>query len=152
MQTYFDYLFARAFVTQGRDLHDFLAGSGQHLFRRAQARQVLEYLAATDRDTFRRAAAGLMASDRIRPYLRDVVARVLQGLDAGPDDLRAVEFLMFDGAGGQARLLPLLSSAAWFDAADQAGRWEAWLAAEATADKAGHQLHRCGAQPAPASH
>ena len=138
--TYFDYLFARAFVTQGRDLHDFLAGSGQHLFRRAQARQILEYLAATDRDAFRRAAVGLLTSDHIRPRLRDVVARVLSELDAGPDDLRALEPVMFDGAGGQARLLPLLSSPAWFDAADQASRWEAWLAAAATADKAGHQL------------
>lgn len=48
-ETYFDYLFARAFVTQGRDLHDFLIGSRQHLFQRAQTRQILEYLAATDR-------------------------------------------------------------------------------------------------------
>jgi hypothetical protein len=139
-ETYFDYLFAHAFVTQGRDLHDFLAGSGQHLFRRAQARQVLEYLAATDRGAFRRAAVGLLTSERIRPHLHDVVARVLSELDADLDDLRALEPVMFDGAGGQAKLLPLLSSPAWFDAADQADRWETWLAAKATADKAGHQL------------
>lgn len=75
-ETYFDYLFARAFVAGGHDLHDFLADSGQYLFRRAQTRQVLEYLAATDRDAFRRSTLRLLTSDRIRAHLRDVVADV----------------------------------------------------------------------------
>jgi hypothetical protein len=139
-ETYFDYLFARAFVTSGRDLHDFLAGSGQYLFRRAQTRQVLEYLAATDRETFRQTTLRLLTSDRIRAHLRDVVVGVLRQLDVAPDDLRALEPAMFDGSSAEARLLPLLSSPSWFDAADHAGRWEIWLGDEATADKAGYQL------------
>ena len=126
-ETYFDYLFARAFVTGGHDLHDFLADSGQYLFRRAQARQVLEYLAATDRKEFRQTVVRLLTSDRIRAHLRDVVAGVLRQLDADPDDVRCLESVMFGGGSVEARLLPLLSIPAWFDAADQAGRWEAWL-------------------------
>lgn len=139
-ETYFDYLFARAFVSGGHDLHDFLADSGQYLFRRAQARQVLEYLAATDREEFRRTVLRLLTSDRIRPHLRDVVAGVLRQLDVGPDDVRCLESVIFGGGSIEARLLPLLSSPAWFDAADQAGCWEAWLDDPAKSDKAGDQL------------
>ena len=47
---------------------------------------------------------------------------------------------MFDGSSIEARLLPLLSTPAWFDAADQAGRWEVWLEDAAISDKAGNQL------------
>ena len=126
-ETYFDYLFARAFVTGGHDLHDFLADSGQYLFRRAQARQVLEYLAATDRKEFRQTVVRLLTSDRIRAHLRDVVAGVLRQLDVDPDDVRCLESVIFGDGSVEARLLPLLSTPAWFDAADQAGRWEAWL-------------------------
>jgi len=139
-ETYFDYLFARTFVTAGHDLHDFLADSEQYLFRRTQARQVLEYLAATDREVFRRTVVRVLASHRIRPHLRDVVTGVLRQLDARPDDVRCLESAMFDGSGIEARLLPLVSSPAWFDAADQAGCWDAWLKDPAKSDKAGYQL------------
>ena len=40
-ETCFDFVFARAFVARGENLHRFLVRSGQHLFRRAQTRQVL---------------------------------------------------------------------------------------------------------------
>jgi hypothetical protein len=139
-ETYFDHLFARAFVTGGHDLHDFLADSGQYLFRRAQTRQVLEYLAATDRGAFRRTVLRLLTSDRIRAHLRDVVVGALRQLDADPDDVRSLEPVMFGGGTIEARLLPLLSTPAWFDAADQAGRWETWLDEASTADKVGNQL------------
>ncbi|MFE5948683.1 hypothetical protein [Streptomyces sp. NPDC056480] len=70
-ETYFDYLFARSFVSAQEDIHDFLAGSGQYLFRRAQTRQILEHLAGTDRDRFRVTVAQLLSSDQIRPHLHD---------------------------------------------------------------------------------
>jgi HEAT repeats len=141
-ETYFDYLFARAFVLGGHDLHQFLAESGQYLFHRAQARQVLEYLAATDREAFRRIVVRLVTSNQIRPHLRDVVAGVLRQLDASPDDVRYLESVMFAGGSIEARLLPLVSSPAWFDAADQAGRLNDWLDDPAKFDKAGYQLIR----------
>ncbi|PWU61871.1 hypothetical protein DLE60_03495 [Micromonospora globispora] len=139
-ETYFDFLFATAFVVENRDLHDYLAGSGQYLFRRAPTRQVLEYLAANDREAFRATVVRLLTSDKVRRHLQDVVVAVLQQLDADADDWRAIEPLAFgDGTRGL-RLAALLSSPGWFDAADAAGRWEALLADPATADAAAHQL------------
>jgi len=139
-ETYFDFLFARAFVTEGRDLHDFLVDSGQHLFRRAQARQVLEYLAANDRDAFRSTVVRLLTSDAVRTHLQDVVVTVLKQLDADADDWRVIEPLAFGGSTRGQRLVALLSSPRWFDAADTAGRWEALLVDPLKVDAATYQL------------
>lgn len=127
-ETYFDYLFARSFVGAGRDLHDFLASSGQVLFRRAQTRQVLEHLAATGRPAFRRTIVALLSSQQIRYHLKAVVAEVLGQYDPTADDWQALEPIAFGDTAISNRLRALLGGEAWFDAADQLGRWEQWLA------------------------
>jgi hypothetical protein len=139
-ETFFDFLFAQAFIATGRDLHDFLVDSGQHLFRRAQMRQVLEYLAGTDRAAFRHVVGLLLESEHIRPHLKAVVVALLRQLDATADDWLAIESLAFGGSPLGDRLVPLLSSPVWFDAVDAAGRWESLLADHATVDQAANQL------------
>ncbi|MEU5880067.1 NB-ARC domain-containing protein [Spirillospora sp. NPDC047279] len=139
-ETYFDYLFARGFVATGGDLHDFLVHSGQHLFRRAQARQVLEYLAAIDRIAFRRTVVRLLASTSVRVHLQQVVVTVLAALDATADDWMAVEPLAFSDHKLAGQLASLLTNPNWFDAADSAGRWGPLLADPATVDLAANQL------------
>jgi len=139
-ETYFDFLFATAFVAENRDLHDYLVDSGQYLFRRAPTRQVLEYLAANDRKAFRATVVRLLTSDKVRRHLQHVVVAMLQQLEADADDWRAIEPLAFGASAQGLRLPALLSSPRWFDAADAAGRWEALLADPATVDAAAHQL------------
>ncbi|MFZ4299071.1 hypothetical protein ACOZE3_14290 [Streptomyces cinereoruber] len=139
-ETYFDYLFARSFLTTGRDVHDFLANSGQHLFRRAQTRQILEHLAGTDRDRFRETTARLLGSTRIRSHLHDVVTTVLTQLDATPADWLAVEPFVWGTSPVARKARRLLALPAWFDAADHDGRWERWLAAAETVDAAFAEL------------
>ncbi|MFE4451891.1 hypothetical protein [Streptomyces sp. NPDC056796] len=126
-ETYFDYLFARSFVLAGHDLHDFLAASGQALFRRAQTRQVLEHLRDTDRTAFRRAAVRLLTSDLVRPHLRFVVVTVLEQLDATSEDWAALEPHAWGEDVTSGNLRGLLALPSWFEAADT-GRWERWLA------------------------
>ncbi|GAA1292311.1 hypothetical protein [Saccharothrix xinjiangensis] len=126
-ETYFDFMFARAFVARGENLHEFLVRSGQHLFRRAQTRQVLEHLAGTDRRAFHATVGELLASTTVRSHLLDVVVGVLGGIDADGDDWSALEPLAFGGSRRSGKLTGLLSSARWFDAADRAGRWEVML-------------------------
>lgn len=139
-ETYFDFLFATAFIAQGQDLHDYLADSGQHLFRRAPARQVLEYLAANDRELFRTTIVRLLASNTIRRHLQEIAIAVLQQLDATADDWRAVEQIAFGGGTFGPRLVSLLSAPRWFDAADAVGRWEGLLGNPAMVDAAASQL------------
>ncbi|WP_431924208.1 hypothetical protein [Micromonospora wenchangensis] len=143
-ETFFDFLFATAFSAESRDLHDYLVESGQYLFRRAPARQVLEYLAANDRAAFRATVVRLLTSDRIRRHLKDVVVAVLRQLDADADDWRTIEPLVFGDSTRDLRLVSLLSSPRWFDAADAADRWEVLLAEPTTVEAAAHQLIMAG--------
>ncbi|MEU7117424.1 hypothetical protein [Streptomyces zaomyceticus] len=139
-ETYFDYLFARSFLATGRDVHDFLADSGQHLFRRAQTRQILEHLAGTDPDRFRETTAQLLSSTRIRSHLHDVVTIVLGQLDATLADWLAVEPFAWGASPVARKVRRLLALPAWFDAADHDGRWERWLGAAETVDIAFAEL------------
>lgn len=139
-ESYFDYLFARAFVEGGGDLHTFLASTGQFLFRRSQTRQVLEYLASTDRSRFREVAAQLLASPDIRSHLRHVIVSVLRQLTPDPEDWAAVENIAWSEEAIGPHLLALLTDPRWFDAADRLGRWEVWLASAEQVDRAAHQL------------
>ena len=132
-ETYFDYLFAQSFVASGNDLHVFLAQSGQHLFRRAQSRQVLQYLATTARDTFRDTVEQLLESSEIRTHLKGVVISVLRDLDPEPSDWTRLEpIALGDEPIGQ-QVRSMLGTPAWFDAADEAGRWEKLLSDPTTA-------------------
>ncbi|MFI5616193.1 hypothetical protein [Streptomyces sp. NPDC051567] len=143
-ETYFDYLFARTFVLSGKDLHDFLATSGQALFRRAQTRQVLEHLRDTDRAEFRRTVVRLLTSDLVRPHLRFVVLAVLEQLDATSVDWAVLEPLAWGEGVTAGKLRGLLALPAWFDAADT-GRWEQWLVTPQLASLAFPQLEWCTA-------
>jgi len=139
-ESYFDYLFARAFVEGGGDLHAFLASTGQFLFRRSQTRQVLEYFAATDRSRFRQVAAQLLASPDIRSHLKHVVVSLLRQLAPDPEDWGAIEDVAWSDEAIAPHLLALLSDPGWFDATDRLRRWELWLADVERVDRAAHQL------------
>ncbi|UXM91113.1 ATP-binding protein [Paenarthrobacter sp. JL.01a] len=129
-ETYFDYLFAEAFVADGGDLEEFLVESGQALFRRAQTRQILEYLAKTNRQGFLSSVVSVLSSQSIRSHLLDIPLVLLRQWDATAEDWQAVRPLAFGPTRRSRQLLGLLSSPAWFDAADTAGDWEAMLADE----------------------
>jgi hypothetical protein len=139
-ESYFDYLFASAFIADGRDLHDFLAASGQFLFRRAQTRQILEHLAATDRSTFRRVATGLLTAADIRSHLKHVVIGLLRQVSATPDDWASLDDIAWSDIPIAAHIRTLLTDSGWFDAADALGTWERWLADAARVDEAMNKL------------
>ena len=126
-ESYFDYLFARDFVAAGRSLREFLLDSGQHLFRRAQTRQVLDHVAATDRQRFASVVVELLECDDIRFHLKVVVVGVLRQINPATEHWEALEDLAWSDSPLGARLLTLLCEPGWFDAADSLGRWDAWL-------------------------
>ena len=71
-ENFFDYCFARAFMTKGDSLVSFLVSSEQHLFRRAQVRQVLVYLRDANRGRYCRELSGLLGDEKIRYHLKDL--------------------------------------------------------------------------------
>jgi hypothetical protein len=137
---FFDYCFARAFVTRQESLVAFLTKSEQHLFRRAQVRQVLAYLRDADHKRYCNELGALLGDGRIRSHLKDLalalladvpdptedewallepwVKQVLKSLEAGQpttDKLAALAWQHF------------FTSPSWFDFADRRGFIQTWL-------------------------
>lgn len=71
-ESFFDYCFARSFIQGQQTLVEFLAGSEQHLFRRAQIRQVLAYLRDEDSERYCREVDSLISSDKVRVHIKDI--------------------------------------------------------------------------------
>ena len=74
---YFDYLYARQFITAGRGLADVLNSSEQHLFRRAQVRQVLTLLREQDRPEYLVTVRELLTDRRVRFHLKELTYGLL---------------------------------------------------------------------------
>ena len=75
-ESFFDYCFARQFVQEPRTLAEFLLQDEQHLFRRAQVRQVLQYLHEGDTERFCTELDGLLKNQKIRTHIRDLALAV----------------------------------------------------------------------------
>lgn len=139
-ESYFDYLFARRFLSSDKDLLEFVVCSGQELFRRAQVRQILEHLLATDRSKFRDVVLRILSSDKVRSHLKEVVVDVAAQIDATADDWLAVDEAAWSNSKVAWRVLGLLSRPPWFAAADHLGKWEEWLADPDKVNKTFNQL------------
>jgi len=126
-ESFFDFLFARSFISAGGDLREFLLREGQWLFRRAQVRQVLEFRLTTDGQRFYESAVDLLCCDAIRSHVKALVIDLLRRVPADLANWGPLEELAWGDTWMSRRLVRLLSQAAWFDAADTLGSWETWL-------------------------
>jgi hypothetical protein len=154
-ESFFDYCFARAFVAREQPLTQFLVLSEQHLFRRAQVRQVLAYLRDADRQRYCRELGVLLTDSRIRPHLKDLaLALAINVPDPGDDEWRVLEpwlksalNSLESGQKNEDKFASLVwqhffTSASWFHIADRKGRIAGWLASgsESLANQGVHYL------------
>jgi len=140
-ESFFDYCFARLFVTRPESLVSFLDKSEQHLFRRAQVRQVLAYLRDASRDRYVRELAGLLSDEGIRPLVKELAFALLAEVTDPTENewaiweewtapaLKAIE----EGTPNPDKLSALawrklLGSRSWFTFTDQRGVVNGWLA------------------------
>jgi len=72
-ESFFDYSFARRFATGNRRLADVLCSSEQHLFRRAQTRQILSYLRDADFTRYLTELESVLMSEKIRFHIKQIV-------------------------------------------------------------------------------
>jgi hypothetical protein len=75
-ESFFDYCFARLFSGQNVGIVSFLLETEQHLFRRAQVRQVLEYLREADLPRFCSEFEEFLRHPEIRIHLKDLALAV----------------------------------------------------------------------------
>lgn len=81
-ETFFDYAFARQWVSRSESLVDFLLGNEQALFRRAQVRQILQHLYEREPDRFRAEATSVLTTDDIRFHIKETVLTMIANLAA----------------------------------------------------------------------
>ncbi len=142
-ESFFDYSFARGFVAKEESLTAFLVNSEQHLFRRAQVRQVLVYLREADQERYCRELGGLLRDERIRVHLKDLAVALavslpnpeenewevlapwiksqLEALSSGKPNPDKFTSLVWD---------KIFFSEQWFQIVDQKGLVAGWLSSE----------------------
>ena len=140
-ESFFDYCFARVFFRREETLVSFLKGSEQHLFRRAQVRQVLAYLRDEDSTRYVKELCGLLSDGDIRVHIKDLAFALLAEVPDPTDDewtiwqqwiapaLKAIE----EGVLNRDKLSEIAwrwfsGSSSWFEATDQRGIVKEWLA------------------------
>jgi hypothetical protein len=142
-ESFFDYCFARIFVTGTESLVEFLIEAEQHLFRRAQVRQVLAYLREADRPRYCRELGEVISDSRIRPHIKDLAFALLASVPEPTDD----EWALFDPftstvlqSIGEGRPNPdklaglawdhFFFSSSWFEFSDRKGLIQRWLTSD----------------------
>ncbi|MBW6420825.1 hypothetical protein KX729_05165 [Rhizobium sp. XQZ8] len=127
-ESFFDYVFARAFSARQQSLLDLLASTEQHLFRRTQVRQILEHMRQSDYVRYVRELAQVIASGDVRFHIKIAVAQWLAALSSPTEQERDL-ILELDVSSQQFPLLvrtAIQGTAGWFDVLNQNG----WLAAQ----------------------
>ncbi len=142
-ESFFDYCFARGFVTKKESLAEFLLASEQHLFRRAQIRQVLVYLRDADRERYCRELNTLLTHQNVRYHLKDLAVALAVSLPDPEEDewdvlapwiesaLEAVK----SGGPNSDKFASLVwsrffSSQPWFQITDRKGIVTGWLTSD----------------------
>jgi len=132
-ESFFDYAFARRFAGEDMELLEFLGSrKQQHLFRRAQVRQILVYERdlEPERDRYLADLQTLLTSSDIRFHLKKVVFAMLAGLDDPTQkEWEIIAFLMGEEADPITQQVwrTLRSSVRWFQLLDSLGLIEQWL-------------------------
>src|ERR1035437_7392939 len=128
-ESLFDYAFSRRFAAKGGHLADFLLTGEQHLFRRAQVRQVLSFLRAEDRPRYLQELEDVLGHEKIRFHIKRVVFQWLSSLgDPRPQEWDVLQRL---GLFADLRIHIRGVTAGhpeWFDVLDETGFFDAALA------------------------
>lgn len=128
---FFDYAFARRFAGKEEELLNFLgSGEQQHLFRRAQVRQILVYERDADRDRYLTDLEALITSPNVRFHIKKVVFALLAALDNPTQEEWEIIAPLIgnqDDPITQQVWQTLRSSVHWFQLLNSLGLIEQWL-------------------------
>ena len=127
-ESFFDYVFARAFSARRQSLLDLLASTEQHLFRRTQVRQILEHMRQSDYVRYVQELTQVISSGEVRFQIKIAVVQWLAAL-ASPTEQERDLVIALDVSSHPFSLLvrtAVQGTTGWFDVLNQNG----WLAAQ----------------------
>jgi hypothetical protein len=128
---FFDYAFARRFAARGRELLPLLRSGEQHLFRRAQVRQILVHEREVEHTRYLADLQALLTSPDIRFHLQQAVLALLAQLpDPTEDEWHVLSSLIGDPRDSLTNEVwrTLRGSVPWFRLLDSLGIVKGWLA------------------------
>jgi len=130
-EAFFDYAFARQWVSRSETLVAFLLRDEQELFRRAQVRQILQHLYEREPDRFRAEVEAVLTSDRVRFHIKETVLAVLSTLSSpSSEDVEAVLRVAATAPQLEAHLWSHTRRSAWFRRFFEDGYIDDWLDSE----------------------
>lgn len=127
-ESFFDYAYARRFCAAGRRVVDFLQAAEQHLFRRAQVRQILAYRRENDFNKYVADMREIFDSPHVRFHIKCMVASGLARIDEPtPDEWAIAQPHLLDGDLSRYVSSALRDHTGWFDLLESLGIFETWL-------------------------
>ncbi|PRB66530.1 hypothetical protein [Arthrobacter sp. MYb213] len=127
-ETFFDYAFARQWVSRSESLVDFLLRDEQELFRRAQVRQILQHLYEREPERFQTEASAVLMSEQVRFHIKATVLAVISNLDAPTsEDAEVVLDVAATAPPFEEQLWLHTRRAPWFKRFYEDGTITAWL-------------------------
>lgn len=127
-ETFFDFTFARQWLSRQQSMVDFLCAQEQELFRRAQVRQILELLRERDPDRFRAEIEAVLGSADVRFHIKETALAVFANVSApAPEDVDLVLRLAERESTLTRQLWQQLSRPTWFGPFYVHGHIERWL-------------------------
>lgn len=127
-ETFFDFTFARQWLSRQQSMVEFLCAQEQELFRRAQVRQILELLRERDPNRFRIEVEAVLSSTDIRFHIKETVLAVFANVpDPVLEDVELVLRLTAEESTLTKRLWQQLARPTWFGPFYARGYIERWL-------------------------
>ncbi|MEI4748074.1 hypothetical protein [Rhodococcus erythropolis] len=127
-ETFFDFTFARQWLSRRQSMVEFLCAQEQELFRRAQVRQILELLRERDPGRFRTEVEAVLSSADIRFHIKETVVAVFVNVSAPTlEDVELVLSLAERESTLTKRLWLQLARPTWFGPFSAYGHIERWL-------------------------
>jgi hypothetical protein len=127
-ESFFDYVFSRAWIAEEASLVEFLTAGEQELFRRAQVRQILTNLHDSEPRRFLTDLGELLSDERVRFHIKAAAISIVRAMS---DPTRAEARLLVRLADARPelrkRIETLFRSPVWFERLDGDGYIEEWL-------------------------
>jgi hypothetical protein len=140
-ETFFDYCFARRFVSRGGDLRELLTSEEQDLFRRAQVRQLVVYERANDFQKYLADFRWLLTDSDVRVHIKTLVVSLMQTIvDPTSEEWKTLRQSANEPADPLHNRVwqAIRQNAAWFPIVHSADEWSSWVKSsdEAAVDRA----------------
>lgn len=127
-EAFFDYTFARQWLSRQQSMVEFLCAQEQELFRRAQVRQILELLRERDESRWRAEIQAVLTHHAIRYHIKETTISVLANVGAPRGaDLVLIMQLVIDQPHLASRIWQQISRPSWFRVVHDHDLIEAWL-------------------------